>query len=82
MQAIKGYAAKQIFKYLKDQYFNVMEQTRASVLPSHNFQAKSFDRILRNDEELNEKMNYILNNPVKKGLIENGYNYQWYYFGK
>lgn len=96
MQAIKGYAAKQILKYLKDNYYIVMEQTGASVLPnSHNkapsgasvlpahiFQAESFDRILRNEEELYEKMNYILNNPVKKGLIVNGYNYQWYYHEK
>ena len=55
-------------------------QTGASVLPiKHIFQDESFDRIIRNDEELFEKMNYILNNPAKRGLIENGYAYKWYY---
>ena len=93
MQAIKGFASKQIIKHI-----NIMNtqtppsvlpktiadtQTGASVLPiKHIFQSESFDRIIRNKEELNEKMNYILNNPVKNGLIDNGFNYNWYYLNK
>ncbi|MCX6152726.1 MAG: transposase [Candidatus Kapabacteria bacterium] len=78
MQAIKGYAAKQILKHLIQ--MGKHAQTEVSELPiKHIFQAESFDRIIRNDEELFEKMNYILNNPVKRGLIENGYNYKCYW---
>lgn len=78
MQAIKGFASKQIIKHI-----NIMNtQTGTSVPPiKHIFQSESFDRIIRNEEELNEKMNYILNNP-KNGLIYNGFNYKWYYLNK
>ena len=81
MQAIKGYAAKQIIKHIaKSARSTQPAQTGASELPiKHIFQVESFDRIIRNDKELFEKMNYILNNSVKKGLVENGYEYKWYY---
>ncbi len=34
------------------------------------WQAESFDRIIRDDQEFIEKSNYMLNNPVKAGLVE------------
>jgi REP element-mobilizing transposase RayT len=72
MQSIKGYSSKIIIKY--------KTQTGASKLLTKNvFQSESFDRIIRDDVELLEKMNYIRNNPVKNGLVENGNDYQWYY---
>ena len=40
---------------------------------------ESFDRIIRNEEELKEKMEYILFNPVKKGLIEDPLLYKGLY---
>ena len=44
------------------------------------WQDESFDRIIRNAEELKEKINYMLNNPLKKGLTDNPMNYHgWYY---
>lgn len=46
---------------------------------NHIFQHESFDRIIRNEAELYEKMVYIYNNPIKKALSdENGF-YKWYY---
>ncbi len=33
---------------------------------------ESYDRIIRDEEEYNEKLNYILQNPVKADLVENG----------
>lgn len=87
MQAIKGFAAKQIIKKVRE-----TAQTGASVLPGkpaqtgasvllikHVFLAESFDRILRNRNELIEKMNYILNNSVRKGFSEDGFDYKWFY---
>ncbi|MFC1563339.1 transposase [candidate division KSB1 bacterium] len=34
------------------------------------WQDESFDRIIRDDKELMEKLNYMHNNPVKKGLTD------------
>jgi REP element-mobilizing transposase RayT len=38
---------------------------------------ESFDRIIRDENELLEKINYIINNPVKKGLVEKPEDYKW-----
>ena len=35
------------------------------------WQTESFDRIIRDDNEFLEKANYIINNPIKSGLVEN-----------
>lgn len=40
---------------------------------------ENFDRIIRNNHEFWEKMNYIRNNPVKSGIIERPENYKWLY---
>lgn len=95
MKAIKGYSAKEIIKYLEQKVAleaqtgtsvppnnatTKVAQTSSSVSSiKHIFQDESFDRIIRNDKEIYEKLNYILNNPVKRDLIENGYDYKWYY---
>jgi putative transposase len=77
MKAIKGYSSKVIKKnFLKE---TEEAQTGRSVLSKHIFQAESFDRIIRNEKELFEKLNYIINNPIKKGLIEKGKDYIWLY---
>jgi len=34
---------------------------------------------VRDEHELIEKMNYIMNNPVKLGLVENPEDYKWLY---
>jgi len=73
MHSIKSFTAKKIIKHL--QY----EWTETTVLPEKIFQSESYDRIIRTEDELKEKMNYIHNNPIKKGLCEDGYNYKWFY---
>jgi hypothetical protein len=55
------------------------KQGKIPVIPEKIFQAESFDRIIRTEEELKEKINYISNNPVKKGLCQNGNAYKWMY---
>ena len=64
--SIKSYSANEI---------NKLENQKKRIVWQH----ESWDRIIRNEEELLEKMNYILNNPIKRGLVENGYEYKWYY---
>ena len=40
---------------------------------------ENFDRIVRDEDELLEKMTYIKNNPVKTGLAEDASDYKWLY---
>ena len=41
------------------------------------WQEESFDRVLRSSESLGEKIVYILNNPVRKGLVSRPEDYSW-----
>jgi len=41
------------------------------------WQEESFDRVLRSSEKLDEKVAYILNNPVRKGLANTPEEYRW-----
>lgn len=38
---------------------------------------ENYDRIVRDDEEYVEKMNYIIYNPVKAGFVERPEEYKW-----
>jgi len=40
---------------------------------------ENFDRIVRDDNELLEKMRYIMNNPVKSELVSKPEDYKWLY---
>ena len=41
------------------------------------WQTESFDRVLRSSEKLDEKIEYIRNNPVRKGLVATPEQYPW-----
>jgi REP element-mobilizing transposase RayT len=41
------------------------------------WQEESFDRVLRCSEKLDEKVEYILNNPVRRGLVVHHEDYPW-----
>ncbi len=41
------------------------------------WQRESFDRIVRSEENLDQKREYILNNPVRAGLVERWQDYPW-----
>ncbi len=45
--------------------------------PGRVWQEESFDRVLRVSEKLDEKIAYILNNPVRKGLVNRPEQYRW-----
>lgn len=38
---------------------------------------ESFDRIIRDEDDWREKYGYIMNNPVKAGLVEKPEDYPW-----
>lgn len=56
MQSIKRYSAQQINKLLK----------RTGSL----WQAESYDHVVRDENELYRIIGYVINNPVKAGLVE------------
>jgi REP element-mobilizing transposase RayT len=41
------------------------------------WQEESFDHVLRSSESLDAKIDYILQNPVRKGLVDDWRNYRW-----
>jgi putative transposase len=68
MHSLKSYTSKKIINSLDDKH----KSTKI-------YQSEYYDRIIRNENDLFEKLNYIVNNPVKAGLSDNGINYKWFY---
>ena len=57
---------------------------RASYFSNHHrgarhslWQRDSFDRIVRAEEDLERKIQYVCDNPVRKGLVERCEDYPW-----
>lgn len=42
------------------------------------WQDESFDRVLRSDENIRAKVEYMCRNPVTKGLVSKEDDYPWY----
>ncbi len=68
MKGIKGTTARQI---------NLKRGSSGSI-----WREESFDRIIRDQKELDEKLNYMLYNPVKKHLTEDPWQYHGWYFNE
>jgi REP element-mobilizing transposase RayT len=63
MDAIKGAAAHKI--------------NRALGRKGRVWQAKSFDHVLRSSEGLDAKIQYLIENPVRAGLVQEWKQYPW-----
>ena len=63
VHSIKSYSANEIAKHLKKNDFIWLDER--------------YDRVIRNDDELFEEMSYIVNNPVKDGLVTRPEDYKW-----
>ncbi len=61
LQSVKGFSARKI---------NLLRRESGPL-----WQAESFDRIIRDEREYYEKMNYVLNNAAEAGLVEEGWKY-------
>jgi len=46
------------------------------------WQRDSFDRIVRSDENLAQKQDYIFNNPVRAGLVARWDDYPWMWWSR
>jgi hypothetical protein len=44
------------------------------------WQEESFDRIVRDQNEYDEKLQYMWNNPVKAGLVKVSHEYQYFLY--
>jgi REP element-mobilizing transposase RayT len=65
MKGIKGLSARKI---------NTLRGTSGSV-----WQDESFDRIIRGQDEFDEKVRYMFDNAVKKGLTDDPWSYHsWF----
>jgi putative transposase len=67
-KGIKGASARKI---------NQGRGTKGSV-----WDEERFDRIVRDEEDLEVKVRYILNNPVKAGLAKHGLDYEGMYIAR
>lgn len=63
MQGIKSYSSHMIKKKL---------DIKDGIWVDENY-----DRIVRDDKELIEKLNYIITNPVKAGIVKEPEDYKW-----
>ena len=63
MKALKGTSARSVNKLLG--------------ASGPVWQEESFDHVLRSDESFAEKLEYIRQNPVRKGLVQNPSEYRW-----
>jgi len=67
MQCLKGATAHRINKLLE----------RSGPV----WEEESFDHVLRSDESLREKAEYIRENPVRAGLVREAEDYRWLWGG-
>ena len=65
LKGIKGVTARRL---------NQLRGTSGTV-----WQAESFDRIVRDEKELEEKLNHMLRNPIQAGLTEDPWKYEGWY---
>ena len=68
MQAMKGASAHKINRMLRSQ--------------GPVWQPESFDYLLRRDEDIQEYIDYIRLNPVRRGLVKSPSEYKWLWIAK
>lgn len=69
-----------VMKGIKGVSSHLINQSRGTT--GNNWIDESFDRIIRDEEELNNAIEYIFRNPVKAGLVEDRSKYRFYYINE
>lgn len=70
---LQGYSLSRILKGTKGKSARLINLHRGTM--GTVWQAESYDRIVRDESELLEKLNYMFENPLKRGLTEDPWNY-------
>lgn len=68
MKSLKGYSA--------------WEANRVLERKGTFWEGESYDHVVRNDDEFDRIVKYVLNNPVKAGLVEDWQQWRWSYLRK
>jgi putative transposase len=68
----------EIMKAIKSSSAHVINRQRG--YPGTIWQEESFDRVLRSSEKLDEKIAYILDNPVRGGMVADWREYPWVWY--
>ncbi len=66
MHSIKSYAANRI--------------QRTSKQEGSIWLGENYDRIIRDEDDLSDILDYIIYNPVKAGIVDKPESYKWLYF--
>lgn len=75
-----GISLSRIMQGIKGASSRYINQRRGTSGPL--WQLESWDRIIRSDEEFQQKWRYMLMNPVEKGLVSDPWTYSgWYLQG-
>lgn len=53
-----------------------------NLIPKKFWQPESFDRLIRDANDLDQKIKYVLNNPVKAGLVKHWKDWLYSYCDK
>ena len=80
LKPINEFTLSRIMKGIKGVSANEINKLRNS--SGQVWQHESFDRIIRDEKEFNEKLIYMFNNPIKKGLIEDTISYHGWYLNE
>jgi thiamine-phosphate pyrophosphorylase len=78
LRPAQGVELERIMKGTKGATARKVNDVRA--VRGHLWQDECWDRIMRDQAELNEKIEYCLNNPVKKGLVVDPWDYPWWFY--
>jgi hypothetical protein len=73
LRPFTNYSLTRIMKGTKGVSANKINKIRGS--KGRLWQDESFDRIIRDDNEFNEKLEYMFNNPIKAGITEDTSSY-------
>ena len=73
-----GVSLSRVTKGTKGVLARLINQRRQRT--GHVWQDESWDRVIRGRDDLYEKLKYMLDNPVRKGLVADGWAYPWWYY--
>jgi len=75
--SVSSYRVTKILQDLKK--YTASESNKILKRSGQFWQNESYDHIIRNATEYTNVINYIINNPVKAGLVDDAANWKWTY---